>query len=124
GEQFDKIHSMSVYKNQLYIGTDDVDDAVIFRYDGGNTWTRGTGAVDGTVIDGDTTAITEIRSMVVYDGALIAGTAKTDGAEVYRYTATAGQSYGLKFRGASGEVAQQSGFANEGEISFIGGQQS
>jgi len=124
GEQFDKIHSMSVYKSQLYIGTDDVDDTVIFRYDGGNTWTRVTDAVDGTVIDGDTTAITEIRSMVVYDGALIAGTAKTDGAEVYRYTATAGQSYGLKFRGASGEVAQESGFANEGEISFIGGQQS
>lgn len=124
GEQFDKIHSLTVYKGQMYIGTDDMDDAVIFRYDGGNTWTRITNAEDGTIISGDTSAITEIRTMVVYNDTLIAGTAKSNAAEVYLYTANEGTSYALKFAANSDHVSAQSGFDNYGAITFLAEQQS
>src|SRR3989344_4354189 len=75
-----------VYNGSLYVGTNNPNNAEIYRYNGDalGTWTKVSGTA-GTVGGGATTAIDTISSLIVYNGYLYAGTYETDKAEVYRY---------------------------------------
>lgn len=124
GEQYDKVHAMAIYHGQLYIGMDDPADAVVYRYEGGSTWSLVTDTEAGTITPGGTTEITEIRSLTVYNDTLIAGTAKTNAAEIYQYHESSGQSYALKFASTNSQLAAQPGYSQDASISFLGDQQA
>lgn len=80
------ISASVVYNGSLYIGTNNTNNAEIYRYDGEQlgTWTKVSGTA-GTVGGNATTAIDMISSLTVYNGYIYAGTTETDKAEVYRY---------------------------------------
>jgi hypothetical protein len=86
------VSAMAVWNGNLYAGTSKTDQAEVYRYDGGTTWTRVSSGTAGTITATGTSAIDGVTSMAVYQGMLYIGTEKfTAGAnpvgagEVYRY---------------------------------------
>ncbi len=85
----DGISTMNIYNGQLYLGTKETGAAEVYRYDGNSVWTRISSSTAGAIGgNGTTTAINEVSAMTVFGGSLYIGTAKTNGAEVYRYNGT------------------------------------
>ncbi len=80
------IASMAVYNGQLYIGTAKTGGAEVYRYEGNSTWTKVSSTTAGSIGgNATTTAIDSVSAMAIYNGQLYIGTAKTGGAEVYRF---------------------------------------
>ena len=78
----DMVSSMIIYNGKMYVGTTELDKAEVYRYDGGTTWTKVSGAA-GTFAT--TTLIDGVPSMVVHGGRLYIGTKEGAKAEFYRY---------------------------------------
>lgn len=81
----DGVSSMAVYNGRLYAGTSDGARAELYRYDGGNVWTKVSNATAGTFVATNTAAVQAVTSMVVRNGALYIGTKKAGDADVLRY---------------------------------------
>lgn len=65
--------SSAVFNGKVYVGTTETDNAAVYRYDGGTTWTKVTDTTPGKIIAGDTDNIDAIN-LAVFDGLLYAGT--------------------------------------------------
>ena len=65
------VRTSAVYNGKIYVGTNKTNEAEIYRYDGGVTWTRINSAA-GTIVSniGTQSSIDAIQSMVVYNGYL------------------------------------------------------
>jgi hypothetical protein len=81
----DAAFSSVVYNGKVYVGTKETDNAAVYRYDGGTTWTRVSDSTPGKIITGDTDNVDAIV-MTVYNGKIYAGTqtANNTGA-IYSY---------------------------------------
>lgn len=65
------VSAMTVYDGRLYVGTSKINEAELYRYDGGTTWVKVSG-VAGTF--GTVTAQDGVSALAVYNGALFLGT--------------------------------------------------
>ncbi len=88
------VSAMTVFDGRLYIGTSKMNQAEIYRYDGGTTWIKVSNGTAGTI--GGTASIDGVSSMAVYQGQLYVGTREhttTAGtAQIFRYNNDAGAS--------------------------------
>lgn len=119
----DRIGSMAIYNDDLYVGTfDSTGIAEVYKLDSGDTWTKYSSTTAGTIstsTGAQTTAITGVLSMAVFNDDLWLGTEKATGAEVYSFNMTEGQSYDLAFEANSDNAdAIQNGQKNKGWIQF------
>jgi len=80
-----RITSMANINNTLYIGTFNPDEAEVYRYDGGKSWTKISQETAGTISLGGTSGIDSVWSMANVDDVLYIGTYESGAAEVYRY---------------------------------------
>jgi hypothetical protein len=76
------ISAMTVFNGNLYVGTSKVNEAEVYRYDGGTNWTRVNSAA-GTI--SGTTAVDGISSLAVFGGSLYAGSRENAKADLYVY---------------------------------------
>ncbi|MCE7936975.1 hypothetical protein DYH10_04295, partial [Candidatus Saccharibacteria bacterium CPR2] len=83
----DAISASTVFNGKLYVGTKDSNDAAIYRFDGGTTWTRVSDSTEGKIVSADGDQIDEITSLVVFDGKLFAAadTGTDNTGAVYSY---------------------------------------
>jgi hypothetical protein len=101
------VRTAAVYNGKIYVGTNKTNEAEIYRYDGGVTWTRINSAA-GTVVSniGTQSSIDEIKSMAVFNGYLYFGVSETGGAAVYRYDGNSGANTFTKVsQSTSGTIA-------------------
>ncbi|MCL6096327.1 MAG: hypothetical protein M1444_01410 [Patescibacteria group bacterium] len=77
------ISAMTVFDGYLYAGTSKMNQAEIYRYDGGTTWTKITSVTPGTI--GAITAVDGVSALAVYQGKLYAGTRELGGARLMRW---------------------------------------
>lgn len=88
------VSAMTVFDGRLYIGTSKMNQAEVYRYDGGTTWIKVSNGTAGTI--GGTANIDGVASMAVYQGQLYIGTREhttTAGtAQIFRYNNDAGAS--------------------------------
>ena len=68
-----KIPSIIVYNNNLYVGTEEGNSAEVYRYGGGTSWTKISSSV-GVIMPGGTGAIDGAWSLAVYNNQLFVGT--------------------------------------------------
>lgn len=119
----DRVSAMSIYNDDLYIGTlDSTGIAEMYKLDSGDVWTKYSSTTAGTIstsTGAQTTAITGVMSMAVYNDDLWLGTEKASAAEVYSFNMTEGQSYDLAFEASSDNAdAVQNGLKNKAWIQF------
>lgn len=79
------ISAMVNFNGSVYVGTTKADQAEVYRYNGGTSWTKVSQTTAGTIASGGTASIDSISSMNVYNGALYVGTTEANAAEIYRY---------------------------------------
>lgn len=124
----DSVSSMAVYNGKLYIGTEKLNSAEIYRYEGGDgagsQWTKVSQATAGTIgpssNSGEATSIDMISTMVPYNGSLFVGTYEPTKGEAYSITTVSNQSYALQFHAANSQAGgEQNSLQNIGSISFI-----
>ncbi len=89
------VSAMTVFDGSLYIGTSKMNQAEIYRYNGGTTWVKVSNGTAGTI--GPTASIDGVSSMAVYQGNLYAGTRE--------HTTTAGTAQLFRFDRAAGATA-------------------
>lgn len=89
------VSAMTVFDGRLYIGTSKMNQAEIYRYDGGTTWVKVSNGTAGTI--GPTASIDGVSSMAVYQGILYAGTRE--------HTTSAGTAQLFRFDRAAGATA-------------------
>ena len=119
--------SMAVYNGWLYVGTFQTDGAEIYRFNENDLdWTKVSQSAAGTIMSSGTTLINRVSTLVPFNGSLYAGTDESTKAEVYAFSGIEGLSFSLKFGAASDNAGatEQSGFPNEGSISFLAEQQA
>lgn len=119
----DRIGAMSIYNDDLYIGTvDSTGIGEVYKLDDGSTWTKISSTTAGTINTSggtQTGSITGVFSMTVYNDDLWVGTEKASAAEVYSFNMTEGQSYNLAFEAASDDADPiQNNLANRAFIQF------
>jgi hypothetical protein len=124
-ETKDQIDAMIVYNGRLYMGVSESSNAETWRYNGvDNSWTLVSNG-GGNYVSGASTGIDNSGTIQVLGGYLYQMTGDTgsgQGAEVYRYQDTEGQSNALLFRAASDEtagVSDSDSFPNIGAIRFM-----
>ncbi len=125
----DQVMSMSVYKNNLYVGTADLTGiGQVYKYDGGNTWTlvsSSTAGVIPTTGTGHNANISGVTAMAVYNDDLYIGTEEASSAEVYSYNLVEGESNKVIFEADSDNAESiQNGLSNYGSIQFQGEESS
>jgi len=78
---------MAVHNSQLYLGTVEINRAEVYRYDGGNLWTKVSQPTPGQIDVGGTTGI-NVASVgaAVLNGLLYIGTDEFNRGEVYAFT--------------------------------------
>lgn len=121
----DRIMSMTVYKNDLYIGTaDSTGIGQVYKYDGGTTWTlvsSSTAGVIPTTGTGHNSGISGVTAMAVYNDDLWIGTEEAASAEVYSYNLVEGESNKILFEADSDNAESvQNNLRNYGAIQFQG----
>jgi hypothetical protein len=99
----DRIESMAVVNDTLYVGTAEADDAMVARYNGGEggdfQFSSMNGGSNGNI--GGNGLVDEILTLTSYNGTLIAGTLESAEAEVYQFSENFGLSNSLNFQAAS-----------------------
>jgi uncharacterized protein YjiK len=120
----DRVMSMSVYKNDLYIGTaDSTGIGQVYKYDVGNTWSivsSSTAGVIPTTGSGHNSGISGVTAMTVYNDDIWIGTEEAASAEVYSFNSVEGESNKLRFEAQSDNAdGIQNALGNFGEIQFL-----
>jgi hypothetical protein len=113
------ISSMSVHNGRLYIGTNKVGNAEIYRFDN-EIFTKVSQLDSGRIALGGTTGIDEISTMISYEADLFVGTKDTTaGGEVYKNSVVLDESYSLLFHGFNSTLGESNGQWNDGEIKYV-----
>lgn len=100
------IYALTSYNGSLYIGTEKTNEAEIYRYDGGTTWTRVSYAA-GQIVNGGVSGIDRGRTMTVVGSYLYLGTSTdTAQAQVYRYD---GSTWTVVSQATAGTIAEDGG---------------
>ena len=74
------VSAMTVYDGYLYVGTSKMNQAEVYRYNGGSSWSKVSGPAAGTF--GSVTAVDGVASLAVYQGTLYAGLREFGGARL------------------------------------------
>jgi hypothetical protein len=95
----DGVWSLTVYNGILYAGTNEPNNAEIYRYTGTDQkWIKVTQATNGQIASGGTQNINAVTKLLPTNGDLYAGTMEDLAAEVYKLSnVNINKSYALKF---------------------------
>ncbi len=118
----DRVTSMAVYNDDLFIGTADTTGiGQVYKIDQGSTWSLVSSTTAGTISTGvgATTGINGVTSLQVYNNNLWVGTEKASASEVYSFNIAEAESYDLMFHASSDQAdGEYNGFLNTAFIEF------